>query len=91
MARTGRRTNLEIYRDEIVDQLRESLVLSKENMFNEQLTLTERQRWTQIHTNTAQVLNTILRDLQLKEWEKRLTQLEKHGLIDSINAASMTP
>ena len=91
MARTGRRTNLEIYRDEIVEQLRESLRLSRESMINEQLTLAERQRWTQIHTNTAQVLNTILRDLQFKEWEKRLKQLEAHGLMDHLNMASVTP
>jgi aspartate/tyrosine/aromatic aminotransferase len=91
LARTGRRTNLEIYRDEIVEQLRESLVFSRESMINEQLTLTERQRWTQIHTNTAQVLNTILRDLQFKEWEKRLKQIENSGLIDNLKMASVTP
>ncbi len=82
---------MEIYRDELVHQLRESLLLSKENMFNEQLTLTERQRWAQIHTNTAQVLNTILRDLQFKEWEKRLKMLEKYGLVDSTNTVSIEP
>jgi aspartate/tyrosine/aromatic aminotransferase len=49
-------------------------------MNNPELTLAERQRWTQIHTYTAQVLNTILRDLQLKDWEKRLKELEQHGL-----------
>src|SRR6266581_1605419 len=34
----------------------------------------------QVHTYTAQVLNTIIRDLQLKDWEKRLKELEQPRL-----------
>lgn len=34
-----------------------------------------RERWTQLHTNTAQVLNQVLRDSQAKDWEKRLREL----------------
>jgi len=64
-------------RNELVYQLRESLRSSKEQMNHPELTLAERQRWTQVHTYTAQVLNTILRDLQLKDWEKRLKEIEK--------------
>src|SRR3989442_144675 len=67
-------------RNELVYQLRESLRSTQEKMNNPELTLAERQRWTQIHTYTAQVLNTILRDLQLKDWEKRLKELEQTGL-----------
>ena len=72
--------SLERLRHELVYQLRESLRASQEKMNNPELTLAERHHWTQIHTYTAQVLNTILRDLQLKDWEKRLKELEKRGL-----------
>src|SRR6266566_7573073 len=69
--------SLERLRHELVYQLRESLRSSQEKMNNPELSLAERHHWTQIHTYTAQVLNTILRDLQLKDWEKRLKEIEK--------------
>src|SRR6266852_6036552 len=72
--------SLERLRHELVYQLRESLRASQEKMTNPELSLAERHHWTQVHTYTAQVLNTILRDLQLKDWEKRLKELEKPGL-----------
>ena len=72
--------SLERLRHELVYQLRESLRASQEKMNNPELSLAERQHWTQIHTYTAQVLNTILRDLQLRDWEKRLKELEQRGL-----------
>ena len=72
--------SLERLRHELVYQLRESLRASQEKMNNPELSLAERHHWTQIHTYTAQVLNTILRDLQLKDWEKRLKELEERGL-----------
>ncbi len=72
--------SLERLRHELVYQLRESLRASQEKMNNPELTLAERHHWTQIHTYTAQVLNTILRDLQLQDWEKRLKELEQRGL-----------
>src|SRR2546426_3623298 len=73
--------SLERLRHELVYQLRESLRASQEKMNNPELALAERHHWTQIHTYTAQVLNTILRDLQLKDWEKRLKEIEQPGLI----------
>ena len=73
--------SLERLRHELVYQLRESLRASQEKMNNPELSLAERHHWTQIHTYTAQVLNTILRDLQLKDWEKRLKEIEQPGLI----------
>jgi hypothetical protein len=69
--------SLERLRHELVYQLRESLRASQEKMNNPELALAERHHWTQVHTYTAQVFNTILRDLQLKDWEKRLKELEK--------------
>ena len=72
--------SLERLRNELVYQLRESLQASQEKMNSRELTLAERHRWTQVHTYTAQVLNTILKDLQLKDWEKRLKEKEQHEL-----------
>jgi predicted component of type VI protein secretion system len=72
--------SLERLRHELVYQLRESLRASQEKMNNPELSLAERHHWTQAHTYTAQILNTILRDLQLKDWEKRLKELEQRGL-----------
>ena len=48
-------------------------------MLNEKLDVKSRERWTQVHTNTAQVLNQVLRDRQFKDWEKRLKELEARG------------
>ncbi len=50
-------------------------------MLNERLDVRTRERWTQMHTNTAQVLNQILRDRHFKEWENRLRELESMGHI----------
>src|SRR3989475_12617946 len=72
--------SLERLRHELVYQLRESLRASQEKMNKPELSLAERHHWTQVHTYTAQVLNTILRDLQLKDCEKGLKELEQRGL-----------
>ena len=66
-------------RDEVVRQLRESLSRSREMMQNEKLDARTRERWTQLHTNTAHVLHQVLRDQQAKDWEKRLKELEKEA------------
>jgi hypothetical protein len=66
-------------RSEIIGQLEKSLVMSREMMTNLKLDPKTRERWTQLHTNTAQVLNQILRDKQFRDWEKRLKELEAAG------------
>jgi hypothetical protein len=66
-------------RNQIVRQLHESLARSREMMLNNKLEPRVRERWTQLHTNTAQVLNQVLRDQQAKDWEKRLKELEEFG------------
>ena len=66
-------------RSEIIGQLEKSLAMSREMMTNLKLDPKTRERWTQLHTNTAQVLNQILRDKQFREWEKRLKELEAAG------------
>src|SRR3989454_12327783 len=72
--------SLERLRHELVYQLRESLRASQEKMNNPELRLAERHRWIQANTYTAQVLNTVLRDLRLRDWERRLKVIEERGL-----------
>ncbi len=62
-------------------QLRESLARSREMMLNVKLDPASRQKWAQVHTNTAQALNLVLRDRQLRNWEKRLREMEARGYI----------
>ena len=50
-------------------------------MRNMKLDPKTRERWTQLHTNTSQVLNAVLRDQQAKDWERRLKELEKAGYL----------
>lgn len=65
----------------IIERLEQSLAMSLEIMTNQKLDLRIRERWTQINTNTSQVLNQILKDKQLREWEKRLKELEASGRV----------
>jgi hypothetical protein len=66
-------------RSEIIGQLEKSLAMSREMMTNLKLDPKTREKWAQPHTNTAQVLNQILRDKQFRDWEKRLKELEAAG------------
>ena len=68
-------------RSDIIEQLEQSLAMSRGMMTNPKLDPKTREKWTQLHTNTAQVLNQVLRDKQFSEWEKRLKDLEASGHI----------
>ena len=78
-------------RAQIVQQLRESLDRSQEMMTNTKFDPKTRERWTQLHTNTAQVLNQVLRDQQAKDWERRLKELEAVGRIPRRTSLPGTP
>ncbi len=75
-------------RSMIIEQLGKSLAMSREMMTNQKLDPKTRERWTQLHTNTAQVLNQILRDKQYKVWETRLKELEAAGHIPRNESSS---
>jgi hypothetical protein len=68
-------------RSRIMEQLEQSLEMSRGMMTNVKLDPKTREKWTQLHTNTAQVLNQVLRDKQFGEWERRLKDLEVSGHI----------
>ena len=91
MARMGRRSRQEVFRDEIIGQLRETVALCREKMLDQQVALLERQRWAQSLTNAAQVLNMVLRDEQFYEWEKKMRMLEKQGLLEHTDLVGSEP
>jgi hypothetical protein len=68
-------------RARIVTELLESLAESRRIMLDSNKDLKTRERWTHLHNSTSQILNTVLRDLQMKEWERRLRVIEEHGKI----------
>lgn len=68
-------------RSRIIEQLEQSLEMSRSMMTSLKLDPKSRERWTQLHTNTSQVLNQVLKDKQYREWEKRLKDLEISGHI----------
>ena len=70
-------------RDEVIQQLMDSLARSREMMTNPKLDAKAQERWTQIHTNTAQALNLVVRDRQNRDWEKRLKEIEEHRKVAS--------
>jgi hypothetical protein len=65
-------------RTRIINELLESLAESRKIMLDSNKDLKTRERWTQLHNSTSQILNTVLRDLQMKEWERRLRVIEEY-------------
>ena len=65
-------------RDSMVRQLRQNLARCRRVIVDETMDLKTRERWTQLYNNTSQVLNQVLRDRQMRDWEKRLQLIEQH-------------
>ena len=65
-------------RDGMVRQLRQNLARCRRVIFDERMDLKTRERWTQLYNNTSQVLNQILKDRQMRDWEKRLREIEAY-------------
>jgi hypothetical protein len=64
-------------RDGMVRQLRQNLARCRRVIMDQKMDLKTRERWTQLYNNTSQVLNQILKDRQMRDWEKRLREIEK--------------
>jgi len=62
----------------MVRQLRQNLARCRRVILDERMDLKTRERWTQLYNNTSQVLNQILKDRQMRDWEKRLLEIEEH-------------
>ena len=65
-------------RDRMVRELRQNLARCRKVILDENLDLKTRERWTQLYNNTSQILNQLLKDRQMRDWEKRLREIEKH-------------
>jgi len=61
----------------MVRQLRQNLARCRRVILDEKLDLKTRERWTH-YNNTSQVLNQILKDRQMRDWEKRLREKEEY-------------
>jgi hypothetical protein len=47
-------------------------------MLDQNKDLKTRERWSQLHMSTSQILNTVLRDKQMRDWEKRLKEIKEY-------------
>lgn len=65
-------------RDVMIRQLRRNLKNCRKIMLDEKLDLKTRERWTQLYNNTSTVLNQVLKDRQIRDYERRLRIIEEH-------------
>jgi hypothetical protein len=77
-------------RDGMVRQLRQNLARCRRVIVDQNMDLKTRERWTQLYNNTSQVLNQILKDRQMRDWEKRLREIEKFRGIQKRTVQSET-
>jgi hypothetical protein len=77
-------------RDGLVRQLRQNLARCRRVIMDQNMDLKTRERWTQLYNNTSQVLNQILKDRQMRDWEKRLREIEKYRGIQKRTVQSET-
>ncbi len=73
-------------RDEIIRELRENLARCRKVLLDEKLDLKTHERWTQLYNNTSTVLNQILKDRQIRDYEERMRDLEEHVKEERTNA-----
>ena len=62
----------------MIRQLRRNLKSCRKIMLDEKLDLKTRERWTQLYNNTSTVLNQVLKDRQMRDWERRLRMIEEY-------------
>jgi hypothetical protein len=75
-------------RDGLVRQLRQNLARCRRVIMDQNMDLKTRERWTQLYNNTSQVLNQVLKDRQMRDWEKRLRAIEEYRKISKSVAES---
>jgi hypothetical protein len=74
----------------MVRHIRQNLAKCRKVILDEKMDLKTRERWTQLYNNTSQVLNQILKDRQMRDWEKRLREIEKYRGIQKRTVQSET-
>ena len=79
-------------RDRMVRELRQNLARCRRVIVDENLDLKTRERWTQLYNNTSQILNQLLKDRQMRDWENRLREIEKYrGILGRTGRPPMIP
>ena len=78
-------------RDGMVRQLRQNLARCRKIILDENMDLKTRERWTQLYNNTSQVLNQILKDRQMRDWEKRMREIEQYEKGPEKEAKGLRP
>ena len=79
-------------RDRMVRELRQNLARCRRVIVDENLDLKTRERWTQLYNNTSQILNQLLKDRQMRDWENRLREIEKYrGIPGRTGRPQMVP
>ncbi len=79
-------------RDRMVRELRQNLAGCRRVILDENLDLKTRERWTQLYNNTSQILNQLLKDRQMRDWEKRLREIETYrGIPGRTGRPQMVP
>ena len=65
-------------RDEIIRELRENLARCRKVLSDDKLDLKTHERWTQLYNNTSTVLNQVLKDRQIRDYENRMREIEQY-------------
>lgn len=79
LAHKGEELDENTLRDEAIRQLVENLRTCYEMMTNPKVDLRTREGWAQKHAYAAHALSLLLKDRQLRDWEKRLREVEAAG------------
>ncbi len=66
-------------RDVEIKRLVKMAELAYKNAMDQELKMRTRESWHQKYTNTVLALNQLLKDLQYKDYEKRLKLIEESG------------
>lgn len=72
-------------------QLRQNLAKCRKIIVDEKMDLRTRERWTQLYNNTSQVLNQILKDRQMRDWEKRMREIEEYEREERTGQSQANP
>jgi len=79
-------------RDRMIQELRQNLAKCRKVILDENLDLKTRERWTQLYNNTSLILNQLLKDRQMRDWEKRLREIEKYrGILGRTGRPQIPP
>jgi len=71
-------TEEDAVRTHIITEFLENLAESRKIVLDPNKDLKTRECWSQLHMSTSQILNTVLRDRQMRDWEKRLKEIEQY-------------